>query len=73
MKKLYIKPISEAVSINLISSVLDDPQPGMGNYSYTADKGDAKSNGDVVEEDDDLSFNGISSSEISYDSRWSEE
>ena len=42
MKKIYKKPSAEVVNIKLISSILDDPDPGVGAYSNVTYEGDAK-------------------------------
>ena len=54
MKKIYKKPAAGVINVNLLGSVLDEPNPGVGNYSQTTDYGDAKKNSLGLEEDDAL-------------------
>lgn len=53
MKKIYKKPSAEVINIKLLGSILEDPNPGVGNYSPTTDEGDAKKV-DFVEEEEPL-------------------
>lgn len=55
MKKTYIQPEAAIVSVNLIGTVLDDPNPGGAGYSVETSVVDAKENGDdIVDDDDDI-------------------
>ena len=55
MKKTYIQPEAAIVSVNLIGTVLDDPNPGGAGYSVETSEVDAKENdGDIVDDDDDF-------------------
>lgn len=43
------------MSVNLIGTVLDDPNPGGAGYSVETSEVDAKENdGDIVDDDDDF-------------------
>ena len=42
MKKIYKKPSAEVVNVRLIGSIMDDPNPGVGDYSNITLDGDAK-------------------------------
>ena len=53
MKKTYIQPDAEIVSVNLIGTVLEDPNPGGTGYSVETSIVDAKENGEEVVDDDD--------------------
>ena len=53
MKKTYIQPEAAIVSVNLIGTVLDNPNPGGAGYSVETSEVDAKENDDVVVDDDD--------------------
>lgn len=74
MKKNYIQPETTIVNINLIGSVLDDPNIDVYGPSYVADDGDAKANDILVDDDEDLVqkkvING-NEAEMSFDSKWS--
>lgn len=55
MKKIYKKPSAEVVNIKLIGSIMDDPNPYVGDGSkYTLD-GDAKEQ--QLEWDEDATSN----------------
>lgn len=55
MKKTYIQPEAAIVSVNLIGTVLDDPNPGGAGYSVETSEVDAKENdNDIVDDDDDF-------------------
>ncbi len=56
MKKTYIQPEAAIVSVNLIGTILEDPNPGGAGYSVETSDVDAKENDEVVEDDDDLSY-----------------
>ncbi len=58
MKKTYIQPEAAIVSVNLIGTILEDPNPGGAGYSVETSDVDAKENDEVVE-DDDLSYSPI--------------
>ena len=53
MKKIYKKPSAEVINVNLLGSVLNEPNPGVGNWSDETDSGDAKKT-DFVEEEEAL-------------------
>ncbi len=53
MKKIYKKPSAEVINVNLLGSVLNEPNPGVGNWSDETDTGDAKES-DFVEEEEVL-------------------
>lgn len=53
MKKIYKKPSAEVINVNLLGSVLDEPNPGVGKWSDETDSGDAKKT-DFVEEEEAL-------------------
>ena len=59
MKKTYIQPEAAIVSVNLIGTILEDPNPGGAGYSVETSDVDAKENDEVVEDDDDLSYSPI--------------
>ncbi len=42
MKKIYKKPSAEVINVNLLGSVLNEPNPGVGNWSNETNTGDAK-------------------------------
>ena len=52
MKKQYKTPITESVKVNLYGSVLDDPDPGVGDYSNVTFDGDAKENNLIFDDED---------------------
>ncbi len=56
MKKIYSKPSVSVVNVRLFGSILDDPNIGVGGNSYETEDGFAKTNDEVVEDDDDLSY-----------------
>jgi hypothetical protein len=56
MKKTYIQPEAAIVSVNLIGTILEDPNPGGAGYSVETSEVNAKENDDVVVDDDDLSY-----------------
>ena len=56
MKKTYIQPEAAIVSVNLIGTILEDPNPGGAGYSVETSDVDAKENDEVVEDDDDLGY-----------------
>lgn len=74
MKKNYIQPETTIVNVNLIGSVLDDPNIDVYGPSYVTNDGDAKSNDILVDDDEDLVqkkvING-NEAEMSFDSKWS--
>lgn len=51
MKKVYSKPSVSVVNVRLFSSVLDDPEIGVGNNSVEVDDGFAKENNTEFEEE----------------------
>lgn len=51
MKKIYKKPSAEVINVNLLGSVLNEPNPGVGNWSDKTDTGDAKESAVVEEEE----------------------
>jgi len=51
MKKIYKKPSAEVVNVNLLGSVLGDPNPQPGRWSNETDDGDAKESNLVEEEE----------------------
>lgn len=51
MKKVYSKPSVSVVNVRLFSSVLDDPEIGVGNNSVEVDDGFAKENNGEFEEE----------------------
>lgn len=53
MKKIYKKPSAEVVNVNLLGSVLEDPNPQPGRWSNETDDGDAKES-NLVEEEEGL-------------------
>ena len=55
MKKTYIQPEAAIVSVNLIGTILEDPNLDGAGYSVETSDVDAKENDEVVE-DDDLSY-----------------
>lgn len=58
MKKVYSKPSVTVVDVRLFGSLLDDPNTGLGGYSYETGDGFAKTNDEVVDdEDDDFVYN----------------
>ena len=62
MKKIYSKPSVSVVNVRLFGSLLDDDDPniGLGGYSYETKEGFAKTNDEVVDdEDDDFVYNPI--------------
>ena len=56
MKKTYIQPEAAIVSVNLIGTILEDPNPGGAGYSVETSEVNAKENDDVVVDDDDLGY-----------------
>ena len=56
MKKTYIQPEAAIVSVNLIGTILEDPNPGGAGYSVETSNVDAKENDDVVVDDDELGY-----------------
>lgn len=56
MKKTYIQPEAAIVSVNLIGTILETPNPGGAGYSVETSEVNAKENDDVVVDDDDLSY-----------------
>lgn len=58
MKKTYIQPEAAIVSVNLIGTILEDPNPGGAGYSVETSDVDAKENDEVVD-DDDLGYSPI--------------
>ena len=62
MKKVYSKPSVTVVDVKLFGSLLDDDYPNIGleGYSYETGDGFAKTNDEVVDdEDDDFVYNPI--------------
>lgn len=59
MKKTYIQPEAAIVSVNLIGTILEDPNPGGAGYSVETSEVNAKENDDVVVDDDDLGYSPI--------------
>ena len=59
MKKTYIQPEAAIVSVNLIGTILEDPNPGGAGYSVETSEVNAKENDDVVIDDDDLGYSPI--------------
>lgn len=58
MKKVYSKPSVTVVDVRLFGSLLDDKNIGLGGYSYETGDGFAKTNDEVVDdEDDDFVYN----------------
>lgn len=53
MKKIYKTPNTEVVNVKLYNTILDDPDPGVGNWSKYTLGGDAKEQGDFFEMEDD--------------------
>lgn len=51
MKKVYSKPSVSVVNVRLFSSVLDEPEIGVGNNSVEVDDGFAKENNGEFEEE----------------------
>ena len=51
MKKVYSKPSVSVVNVRLFSSVLDEPEIGVGNNSVEVDDGFAKENNAEFEEE----------------------
>lgn len=51
MKKVYSKPSVSVVNVRLFSSVLDEPEIGVGNNSVEVDDGFAKENNTEFEEE----------------------
>lgn len=51
MKKKYLQPEAEIVSVNLIGTVLDEPNPGGAGYSVETSEVDAKESNLVEEEE----------------------
>lgn len=51
MKKVYSKPSVSVVNVRLFSSVLDEPEIGVGNNSVEVDDGFAKENDGEFEEE----------------------
>ena len=56
MKKTYIQPEAAIVSVNLIGTILEDPNSGGAGYSVETSEVNAKENDDVVVDDDDLGY-----------------
>ena len=44
MKKIYKKPSAEVVNLKLLGSILDNPNPGVGDWSKYTLEGDGKEN-----------------------------
>ena len=53
MKKVYSKPSVTVVDVKLFGSLLDDPNIGLGGNSYETKEGFAKTNDEVVDDEDD--------------------
>ena len=53
MKKVYSKPSVTVVDVRLFGSLLDDHNIGLGGYSYETKEGFAKTNDEVVDDEDD--------------------
>jgi hypothetical protein len=53
MKKVYSKPSVTVVDVRLFGSLLDDNNIGLGGYSYETGDGFAKTNDEVVDDEDD--------------------
>ena len=51
MKKIYKTPITEVVNVKLYNTILDEPDPGVGNWSKYTLGGDAKENNLLFEDD----------------------
>ena len=47
------------MSVNLIGTILEDPNPGGAGYSVETSEVNAKENDDVVVDDDDLGYSPI--------------
>ena len=54
MKKVYSKPSVSVVNVRLFSSVLDNPEIGVGNNSVETGTGFAKDNNAAFEEEEGL-------------------
>lgn len=54
MKKVYSKPSVSVVNVRLFSSVLDNPEIGVGNNSVETETGFAKDNNAAFDEEEGL-------------------